>query len=172
MLAHLCCLFLRLLSLLVSSLFKFVIFEVDNFLKWKRFFRVAITGKSIKDLGKFWFTYNSVLNLANVFISENNVCLVNSQLEGKEENGYGALSSFPNLKHIIFNEEWLRYTTLFLFSTNLLNIFFFTFGISGSRWWSRSWLWVFLLASCIFLVSIVLNLNIKHYILWECIFNL
>jgi hypothetical protein len=69
---------------LILGLFQFVILEVQGLAEWIGLFRVAISGESLHNFRKLSFTDDSILEFSNSLISEDDVTLVNTKLEGQE----------------------------------------------------------------------------------------
>ena len=157
--------FFRLFCNLVSCLLKLIVLKVEHLLECKWLFRVAVSSKGIEDFWEFRLAYDCVLDLANIFIGEDQVSLMNSKLEWQEKNWNCCLCTFSDFYLLKFTEVGLWDTNCFLFE---ICLWVFLFAL-GSRGWSLS-LWVFLLR--VFLIFVILNLNIEHYVLRECIFDL
>ena len=78
--------FLRLLSNLVTCLLQLVILVVDYFFERERLLRVTVTSERVQDLRQLRLTDDRVLDFTDILIREDNVGLVNTQLEGQEQD--------------------------------------------------------------------------------------
>ena len=82
---------------LVASLLQLIIFEVEKFFEGERLFRVAVSRERVQDFGQLALADDCILHFANIFIGEDHMCFVDSELEGQEEDWHSDLSALANL---------------------------------------------------------------------------
>ena len=92
---------------LVAGLLKFIVTIIENLAELERHFSIAFTRVGVKNLWELSLANDSVLNLTDSFVAENDMSFVDTELEWQEQDlNCSILVALLNLQLLLLDVEW------------------------------------------------------------------
>ena len=92
---------------LVTGLLKFIVTIIENLAELERHFGIAFTRVGVKNLWELSLANDSVLNLTDSFIAENDMSFVDTELKWQEQDlNCSILVALLDLQLLLLDVEW------------------------------------------------------------------